>query len=126
MKNKPNNKKKENKKKYNSLSQEEKEQLLKYYQDRKDEITKERYKWLEDIEDINNSISKYHEKEWELRKLADKVNEYQLNLSEANIALINERKKIMNYINEIENYRRKLNNKKNNSNLNLKIIFLYI
>ena len=107
MKNKPNNKKKDTKKKYDSLTQEEKEQLFKYYQDRKDEITKERYKWLEDIEDINNSISSYHEKEWELRRLSDKVNEYQLNLSQSNIALINERKKIMNYINEIENYRRK-------------------
>ncbi len=112
MKNKPNNKKKENKKMYDSLSQEEKEQLLKYYQDKKEEVTKERYKWLEDIGDIDNSINLYHEKEWELRKLSDKIYEYQLNLSESNIALINERKKIMNYINEIENFRRKLNKKK--------------
>jgi len=108
MKNKSNNNKKENKKIYESLSQEEKEQLLKYYQDRKEEITKERYKWLQDIGDINNSINLFHQKEWELRKLSDKINEYQLNLSEANLSLINEHKKIMKYINEIENFRRKL------------------
>ena len=106
---KSNNNKKENKKKlYSSLSQEEKEQLLNYYQDRKEEITKERYKWLQDIGDIGNSINLFHEKEWELRKLSDKINEYQLNLSEANLSLINERKRIMKYINEIENFRRKL------------------
>jgi hypothetical protein len=108
MKNKSNNNKKENKKIYESLSQEEKEQLLKYYQDRKEEITKERYKWLQDIGDVNNSINLFHQKEWELRKLSDKINEYQLNLSEANLSLINEHKKIMKYINEIENFRRKL------------------
>ena len=103
------NKKNQKKKKYASLSQEEKEQLFNYYKDKKDEIIKERYKWLRDIDDINNSIDLYHEKEWDLRKLSDKIIEYQLNLSEANIALINERKKIINFINEIENYRCKLN-----------------
>ena len=108
MKKKPNNKN-QKKKKYASLSQEEKEQLFNYYKDKKDEIIKERYKWLRDIDDINNSIDLYHEKEWDLRKLSDKIIEYQLNLSDANIALINERKKIINFINEIENYRCKLN-----------------
>jgi uncharacterized coiled-coil DUF342 family protein len=108
MKNKPNNKKKDTKKKYDSLTQEEKEQLFKYYQDRKDEITKERYKWLHDVGDIINSINLFHEKEWELRKLSDKINELQINLSEANLSLIDERKKIMKYINEIENFRSKL------------------
>ena len=107
MKNQTNNKKKENKKKYAELTQEEKEQLFKYYQDRKEEVTKERYKWLQDIGEISNSINSYHEKEWDLRKLSDKINEYQLNLSEANLALIDERKKIVKYINEIENYRSK-------------------
>ena len=34
--------------------------------------------------------------------------ECQLNLSESNISLINERKKIMKYINEIEDFRCKL------------------
>ena len=105
MKIKPNNKKNENKKIYESLSQEEKDHLFKYYQDRKEEITKERYKWLQNIEEINNSINIFHEKEWELRKLSDKINVLQLNLSEANLDLINERKRIMKYINEIENFR---------------------
>ena len=108
MKNIPKDKKKENKKVDSSLSQEEKEQLLKYYKDRTEEITKERYKWYHDIGDILNSINLFHEKEWELRKLSDKINEYQLNLSEANLSLINERKKIMKYISEIENFRSKL------------------
>ena len=107
MKIKPNNNKNENKKIYESLSQEEKDQLFKYYQNRKEEITKERYKWLQNIEEINNSINIFHEKEWELRKLSDKINVLQLNLSEANLALINERKRIMKYINEIENFRSK-------------------
>ena len=107
MEKKPINKKKDNKKIYANLSQEEKEQLLKYYQNKKEEITKERYKWLLDIGEINNSINSFHEKEWEVRQLSDKIIEYQVNLSETNIALINERKKIMNYINEIENFRSK-------------------
>jgi hypothetical protein len=107
MKNKANKNKKENKKNYESLSQEEKDQLFKYYQDRKEEITKERYKWLQGIDEISNSINSFHEKEWELRKLSDKINVLQLNLSEANLALINERKRIMKYINEIENFRSK-------------------
>ena len=107
MKNKANKNKKENKKIYESLSQEEKDQLFKYYQDRKEEITKERYKWLQDIDEISNSINSFHEKEWELRKLSDKINVLQLNLSESNLALINERKRIMKYINEIENFRSK-------------------
>ena len=107
MKNKANKNKKENKKIYESLSQEEKDRLFKYYQDRKEEITKERYKWLQDIDEISNSINSFHEKEWELRKLSDKINVLQLNLSEANLALINERKRIMKYINEIENFRSK-------------------
>ena len=107
MKNKANKNKKKNKKIYESLSQEEKDQLFKYYQDRKEEITKERYKWLQDIDEISNSINSFHAKEWELRKLSDKINVLQLNLSEANLALINERKRIMKYINEIENFRSK-------------------
>ena len=107
MKNQTNNKKKENKKKYADLSKEEKEELLKYYHERKEEVNKDRYKWLQDIGEINDSINLYHEKEWDLRKLSDKINEYQLNLSETNLALIDERKKIMKYINEIENYRSK-------------------
>ena len=77
----------------------------------KDEVIKERYKWLLDIADINNSIDSFQEKEWELRKLSDKINEFQVALSEANMDLISERKKILNYIHEIESYRRKLFNK---------------
>ena len=92
-------------KKLESLSQEEKEELFKNYLDKKEKINKERYDFLKDVADIDESISSYHEKEWELRKLSDKLNEYQLNLSESNISLINERKKIMKYINEIEDFR---------------------
>ena len=108
MKTNQNCNKKEKKKIYSSLSQEEKEQYLKYYKERSEEITKERYKWLHDVGDIINSINLFHEKEWELRKLSDKINELQINLSEANLSLIDERKKIMKYINEIENFRSKL------------------
>ena len=92
-------------KKLESLSQEEKEQLYNYYLDKKEKINQERYNFLKDIGNIDESISSYHEKEWELRRLSDKIAEYQLNLSESNISLINERKKIMRYINEIEDFR---------------------
>ena len=92
-------------KKFESLSQEEKEQLYNYYLDKKEKINQERYNFLKDIGNIDESISSYHEKEWELRRLSDKIAEYQLNLSESNISLINERKKIMRYINEIEDFR---------------------
>jgi len=88
-----------------SLSQEEKEQLYNYYLDKKEKINQERYNFLKDIGNIDESISSYHEKEWELRGLSDKIAEYQLNLSQSNISLINERKKIMRYINEIEDFR---------------------
>ena len=108
MKTNQNSNKKEKKKLYSSLTQEEKEQYLKYYKERSEEITKERYKWFHDVGDIINSINLFHEKEWELRKLSDKINELQINLSEANLSLIDERKKIMRYINEIENFRSKL------------------
>ena len=92
-------------KKLESLYQEEKEQLYNYYLDKKEKINQERYNFLKDIGNIDESISSYHEKEWELRRLSDKIAEYQLNLSESNISLINERKKIMRYINEIEVFR---------------------
>ena len=92
-------------KKLESLSQEEKEQFYNYYLDKKEKINQERYNFLKDIGNIDESISSYHEKEWELRRLSDKIAEYQLNLSQSNISLINERKKIMRYINEIEDFR---------------------
>ena len=101
--------KKVTKKLYDSLSKEEREQYMKYYKEKTEEISKDRYKWLTDICDINNSIDLFHEKEWELIKLFDKINEYQLNLSGVNVALIKERKRIMNYITEIENCRCKKN-----------------
>ena len=96
-------------KKLESLSQEEKEQLCNYYLEKKEKINQERYNFLKDVGIIDESISSYHEKEWELRKLSDKIAEYQLNLSESNISLINERKKIMKYIHEIEDFRCKEN-----------------
>ena len=96
-------------KKFQSLTQEEKEDLYNYYLLKKEKINQERYDFLKDIGNIDESISSYHEKEWELRKLSDRIAEYQLNLTESNISLINERKKIMKYINEIEDFRCKLN-----------------
>jgi len=96
-------------KKFQSLTQEEKEDLYNYYLLKKEKINQERYDFLKDIGNIDDSISSYHEKEWELRKLSDRIAECQLNLTESNISLINERKKIMKYINEIEDFRCKLN-----------------
>ena len=96
-------------KKFQSLTQEEKEDLYNYYLLKKEKINQERYDFLKDIGNIDDSISSYHEKEWELRKLSDRISECQLNLTESNISLINERKKIMKYINEIEDFRCKSN-----------------
>ena len=92
-------------KKLESLSQEEREEMYKYYLDKIARINQERYNFMKDLGNIDESISTYHSREWELRKLSDKIAEYQLNLSESNISLINERKKIMKYINEIEDFR---------------------
>jgi chromosome segregation ATPase len=104
MKKNSKNPKKQNK----FFSPEEKEKLYKYYQEQIIKITNERYDSLKDINDIDNLVDSYQEKEWDLRKLIDKINEYQLKLSQTNMTLIKERKKIINYINEIENYRCKL------------------
>ena len=92
-------------KKLENLTQEEKVDLYNYYLDKTEKIKLERYNFLKDIGSIDESISSYHEKEWELLRLSEKIYEYQLNLSESNISLINERKKIMKYINEIEDFR---------------------
>ena len=98
-------------KKKSSAKKSNSKQILKKLQsltnEEKEEVNKERYNFLKDIQSISDLISSYHDKEWELRKLSDKIAEYQLNLSEANISLIKERQKIMNYINEIEDFRSK-------------------
>ena len=67
--------------------------LLDYYRMKVDMIEKERFDWLTKLEEVSMKSEEFHEKEWELRKLTEQITELQQSLSEANIALNQERKK---------------------------------
>ena len=101
-----NNKKKEKNK---ELSEDEDtKRLLEYYRLRIEGITKERIDWLKNLEGINLSNENFHEKEWELNNLNDKIAQLQQTLSEANIALNNERRRIIAFNTEIDTFKSKL------------------
>lgn len=92
-----------------SLNDEEVKRLLEYYRIRFDNIKEDRKEWLKNLEGVKMSSHTFHEQEWELRQLIDKIQEYQQTLSETNIALNNERKRNVTFMNEIENYKSKQN-----------------
>ena len=73
-----------------------------YYKQKIDNIYNERVDWLKDLEGIKIDIEDFHDKEWELKELTDKIIEYQHSLSETNIALANERHRNLEFTNEIE------------------------
>ena len=79
--------------------------LLDYYRMKVDMIEKERFDWLTKLEEVSMKSEEFHEKEWELRKLTEQITELQQSLSEANIALNQERKKVIHFSNEIDNYK---------------------
>ena len=100
-----NNKKKEKNK---ELSEDEDtKRLLEYYRLRIEGITKERIDWLKNLEGVNIENENFHEKEWELNKLNEKINQLQQSLSQANLALNNERRRIIAFNSEIDTFKSK-------------------
>ncbi len=100
-----NNKKKEKNK---ELSEDEDtKRLLEYYRLRIEGITKERIDWLKNLEGINIENENFHEKEWELNKLNEKIIQLQQSLSQSNIALNNERRRIISFNSEIDTFKSK-------------------
>ena len=107
-----NNKSKDSKK-IDQTKEEDYQRLLDYYRMRIDGIIKERINWLNELEGINIANENFHEKEWELYNLNDKIAQLQQSLSESNMALNNERRRIISFNSEIDTFKSKfhLNNK---------------
>ena len=100
------NNKKQEKNKQLTLDEETK-RLLEFYRLRMDGIEKERIDWLKTLEGINLENENFHQKEWELNELNDKIIELQQSLSQSNIALNNERKRIISFNSEIDTFKSK-------------------
>ena len=79
--------------------------LTDYYRMKNDNFEKERIDWMAKLEELKMKNEDFHKKEWELRSLTEKITELQASLSEANIALNQERKKVIHYSTEIDNYK---------------------
>ena len=102
-----NNKNKDSKNN-SQIKEEENKRLLEYYRLRIEGIIKERINWLKELEGINIANENFHEKEWELYNLNEKIAQLQQSLSEANIALNNERRRIIAFNAEIDTFKSKL------------------
>ena len=100
-----NKKKQENNKQL--VVDEDTKRLLEFYRLRMDGIVKERIDWLKNLEGINLENENFHEKEWELNKLNEKIIELQQLLSQSNIALNNERRRIISFNSEIDTFKSK-------------------
>ena len=100
-----NKKKQENNKQL--VVDEDTKRLLEFYRLRMDGIVKERIDWLKNLEGINLENENFHEKEWELNKLNEKIIELQQSLSQSNIALNNERRRIISFNSEIDTFKSK-------------------
>ena len=107
MSSKTNNSKGNSKNNSKTINENEEKKLLDYYRIRIQAILKERIDWLKTLEGINISNENFHEKEWELNKLNDKIAQLQQSLSEANIALNNERRRIIAFNAEIDTFKSK-------------------
>ena len=88
-----------------SKKEEENKRLLDYYRLRIEGIIKERIDWLKELEGINITNENFHDKEWELYNLNDKIAQLQQSLTEANIALNNERRRIISFNTEIDSFK---------------------
>jgi hypothetical protein len=88
---------------------EDEQKLLEYYRLRIQGIIKERIDLLKELEGINLANENFHEKEWELFNLNEKIAQLQQSLSEANIALNNERRRIIAFNAEIDTFKSKYN-----------------
>ena len=100
------NNKKQEKNKQLTVDEETK-RLLEFYRLRMDGIEKERIDWLKTLEGINLENDNFHEKEWELNKLNEKIIQLQESLSQSNIALNNERRRIISFNSEIDSFKSK-------------------
>ena len=103
------------------LSNEDMLRLLDYYRMKVEMIEKERFDWLTKLEEVNMKSEEFHEKELDLQKLTEQITELQQSLSESNIALNQERKKVIHFSNEIDTHKCKINKniyniKKNSKN----------
>ena len=107
MSSKTNNSKGNSKNNSKTINENEEKKLLDYYRIRIQAILKERIDWLKTLEGINISNENFHEKEWELYDLNDKIAQLQQSLSEANIALNNERRRIIAFNAEIDTFKSK-------------------
>ena len=107
------NKKQNSKNNSQNIKEEDNKRLLDYYRLRIEGIIKERIDWLKELEGINIANNNFHEKEWELYNLNEKIAQLQQSLSEANIALNNERRRIIAFNTEIDTFKSKLNYKYN-------------
>ena len=103
-----NNKKQNSKNNNQNIKEEENKRLLDYYRLRIEGIIKERIDWLKELEGLNIANKNFHDKEWELYNLNEKVAQLQQSLSEANIALNNERRRIIAFNAEIDTFKSKL------------------
>ena len=81
--------------------------LLEYYRLRIEGIIKERIDWLKELEGINLANENFHEKEWELFNLNEKIAQLQQSLNESNMALNNERRRIIAFNTEIDTFKSK-------------------
>ena len=102
-----------NSKSKRSSKVDEKQRSLDYFRLRIQGIIKERLEWLKNLEGINIENETFHEKEWELSDLTDKITQIQQSLIQSNIALSKERNRIINFNNEIEKFKLKSKNDRN-------------
>ncbi len=93
----------------NQKKEEDNQKLLDYYRLRVEGIIKERINWLKELEGINIANDNFHEKEWELFNLNEKIAQLQQSLTESNIALNNERRRIISFNSEIDTFKSKSN-----------------
>ena len=65
--------------------------LLSYYRSKIGEFDKERFEWLQRLEEIRLSYEERHQLQWELNKRKEEIMEVQRSLSEAKVMLFEER-----------------------------------
>ena len=84
---------------------EDTKRLLDFYRIRFEGIIKERLDTLKNLEGINIENENFHEKEWELNNLNEKIAQLQQSLSQANIALNTEKRRIIAFNSEIDTFK---------------------
>ena len=84
---------------------EDTKRLLDFYRVRFEGIIKERLDMLKNLEGINIENENFHEKEWELNNLNEKIAQLQQSLSQANIALNTEKRRIIAFNSEIDTFK---------------------